>query len=111
ARLGGIDQGLAEHVTDLDLLDQVPDPVIRTGFLQTWGNALGFIADYDGAFEAAIRELEEAKEAGLDFVRPHGLALRAIAELGQRRFGKAIASIRESERLAAFGKDLHSTMN
>jgi LuxR family transcriptional regulator, maltose regulon positive regulatory protein len=111
ARLGGIDQELAEHVTDLDLLDQVLDPVIRTGFLQTWGNALGFIADYDGAFETAIRELEEAKEAGLDFVRPHGLALRAVAELGQRRFGKAVASIRESERLAALGKDLHSTMN
>ena len=45
----------------VELVDQSNDPLIRTGFLQTYGSALGLVARLAEAGDVADREIADAK--------------------------------------------------
>ncbi len=111
ARMGGINQAVEAQMGSLDLLDQVSDPVVTTGFLQGWATALCLAGRYREARKAAERELELATTSGLEFVVPHALGQLALARLGCRLFNSAMTAAREAGRLAERGQDLHCQMN
>jgi LuxR family transcriptional regulator, maltose regulon positive regulatory protein len=110
-RWGGIRRELERQNHVLALLDQSDDPVVRSGFLQTYATALSLAARYAEAYEVADRQLIEAKRFGLDWVSTHGLELKALTQIGLRDFRGARASLRTAWKLAAAADDFHSQVN
>jgi LuxR family maltose regulon positive regulatory protein len=110
-RWGGAESELRRQSGALSLIDHSIDPVVRTGFLQTYGIALILTARYDDAIKIGERQLEEAKLSGLEWVTPHALELRGGAQWGLRDFDGALLSLREASRLSALHADLHGQLN
>jgi LuxR family maltose regulon positive regulatory protein len=110
-RWGGIPQELERHRTTLDLLAEAADPIVRSGFIQSYGTALNLAARYEEAYELAERQMAEAKRFGLDWVRPHGLEMRALAQIGLRDFDGAQTALRSAYRLAEGAQDTHAQAN
>jgi ATP/maltotriose-dependent transcriptional regulator MalT len=111
ARLGSVAATVDMEAGTVELLNDVRDPVVVTGFLQTWTTALCLVGRYETALDAAQRELSVARATRLDFVIPHALAACSLAFLGLRDFQQASASARDGTRLAEQGQDLHAEMN
>ena len=89
-RWGGVREALNATASTLELVERSEDPVVRTGFLQTYGIALILSARYEDAAVIARREIEEAQRSNLDWVLPHALEMQASAAVGQRDFHNAI---------------------
>jgi ATP/maltotriose-dependent transcriptional regulator MalT len=111
ARWGGIETELKRQSAALALVDHSVDPVVRTGYLQTWGSALALAARYGEANHIADRQMREAEDTGLEWVVPHALELRASAQWGLRDFDGAASSLREAHRLSGIHSDLHARIN
>ena len=111
ARWGGVESELRRQTGSVGLLENSVDPVVRTGFLQTYGTALVLAADYDRAISIARRQIREAESSGLEWVRPPALELRGAAEWGLREFDKAALSFREAYQLSEARSDLHGQLN
>jgi len=99
-RWGGLTVALQESASAIELVDRSDDPIVRTGFLQTYGIALVLAARYSAADEIARRELEEARRFKLDWVVPHALEMHACVAIGQRDFKGAIRTLARVRRLA-----------
>jgi LuxR family transcriptional regulator, maltose regulon positive regulatory protein len=110
-RWGGIREELERHRATLELLAGAGDPIVRSGFIQSYGTALNLAAHYEEAYELAERQMAEAKRFGLDWVRPHGLEMRALAQIGLRDFDGAQAALRSAYRLAERVQDAHAQAN
>ncbi len=110
-RWGGLRQALERHGTALTLLEKTIDPLIRTGFIQSYGTALALVARYEEAYEVASRQIGEAERSGLDWVRSHGLQLMGLAQLGLRDFERAEKALNEAYRLAEENDDYHAKIN
>ncbi|TML94776.1 MAG: hypothetical protein E6G03_10885 [Actinobacteria bacterium] len=110
-RWGGIRQELERHRATLELLNEAADPIVRSGFIQSYGTALNLAARYEEAYELAHRQMTEAKRFGLDWVRPHGLEMRALAQIGLRDFEGAQTALRTAYRLAESAQDVHAQIN
>jgi ATP/maltotriose-dependent transcriptional regulator MalT len=110
-RWGGIEGELVQQGESIRLIAQVPDPVVRTGFLQTYATALSLAARYAEALEIAERQLREAETTGLEWVRPHALEVKGVAELGLRNFDAALSALKEAYTLASVQANLHSQMH
>jgi ATP/maltotriose-dependent transcriptional regulator MalT len=110
-RWGGIRQALDRHRSTLELLDRTTDPVVRSGFLQSYGTALNLAARYSDACALADRQIADAKRFGLDWVGTHGLAMKALAQIGLRDFHGAQAALRTAWQLAERADDLHAQVN
>jgi DNA-binding NarL/FixJ family response regulator len=95
----------------LDLVDESTDPLVRTGFLQTYGSALGLVARYDEAGAVAERQIAEAERLKLEWVMPHALEMRAIAQTGKRDFEGALKSLARARRLADEQANIHTQVN
>lgn len=111
ARWGGVREALERHRTALALLERTNDPLVRSGFLQSYGTALTLAGRYEEARECADRQIAEAKRTGLDWVRPHGLELRAVAQIGMRDFDDAQIGLRVAAKLASKTADHHAQAN
>jgi ATP/maltotriose-dependent transcriptional regulator MalT len=111
ARWGGVERELKRQSASLALLDHSTDPLVRTGFLQTYGTAVVLAANYEEAMRVAERELQEAKRSGLEWVTTHALELKGVALWGLRDFQAASRSLREASRLAGVQGDLHARVN
>jgi LuxR family maltose regulon positive regulatory protein len=110
-RWGGIRQALDRHRSTLELLDRTTDPVVRSGFLQSYGTALNLAARYSDAYALADRQIEEARRFGLDWVGTHGLEMKALAQIGLRDFQGAQAALRTAWQLAEAADDFHAQVN
>jgi ATP/maltotriose-dependent transcriptional regulator MalT len=108
-RWGGVLEAVEAATTALDLVDRSEDPVVRTGFLQTYGIALILAARYSEAASIARRELDEAERFKLDWVLPHALEMQASAAVGQREFQSALKTLSRVRRLAA--GNAHTELN
>jgi LuxR family maltose regulon positive regulatory protein len=95
----------------VDLVDQSNDPLVRTGFLQTYGSALGLVARYEECRSVAARQLAEAERYKLDWVLPHALEMYADAQIGTRDFKGALKSLGRARRLANEQENLHTQVN
>jgi LuxR family transcriptional regulator, maltose regulon positive regulatory protein len=111
ARWGGVEAELRRQSGSLSLVGDSVDPVVRTGFLQTYGTALLLAADYDQAIAIAHRQVDEAESSGLKWVRPPALELRGAAEWGLREFDSAASSLREAYQLSEAQSDVHGQLN
>jgi DNA-binding CsgD family transcriptional regulator/tetratricopeptide (TPR) repeat protein len=111
ARWGGVESELRNQSGVLSLLDHSTDPLVRTGFLQTYGTALVLVARYKEALEIAERQIHEADTSGLAWVTPHALELLGVALWGLRDFVRAASSLREAYRLSGARSDLHGQLN
>jgi LuxR family transcriptional regulator, maltose regulon positive regulatory protein len=110
-RWGGVKEALEKWRHRLDLVEGPCDPLVKTGFLQMLGTALGLAAAYGDALKVAELEREEAERVGLDFVLPHALCMRANAQNGLRRYREAGKTIREILDSATGLRDNHSAAN
>lgn len=110
-RWGGIEAELDKQGDSLELMAPVPDPLVRTGFLQTFGTALGMATKYAEAYEIAERQLNEASVSSLEWVQPHGLELKGFAELGLRDFEAALSTLRAAYSLSIRQGNLHTEVS
>jgi DNA-binding NarL/FixJ family response regulator len=94
-----------------DLVDESTDPLVRTGFLQTYGSALALVGRYEASHEIAQRQLAEAETYKLEWVLPHALEMLAIAQTGQRQFEGAIKSLTHARKLAKEQGNVHTQVN
>jgi ATP/maltotriose-dependent transcriptional regulator MalT len=108
-RWGGVVSAVEATGSALELLDRSDDPVVRTGFLQTYGVASILAARYADAASIARREIEEAQKFGLEWVLPHALEMQASAAAGQRDFSAALKTLGRVRRLAA--GNAHTELN
>jgi len=111
ARWGGVEAELSNQSGVLTLVDRSTDPLVRTGFLQTYGTAHVLVANYHEAHRVAERQLLEAENSGLAWVTPHALELLGVALWGLRDFSRANSSLREAHRLCGTRGDLHGQLN
>jgi LuxR family transcriptional regulator, maltose regulon positive regulatory protein len=110
-RWGGIRQALHRHHSTLRLLERTADPVVRSGFLQSYGTALNLAARYADAHALAERQIADARRFGLDWVGTHGLEMKALAQIGLRDFQGAQAALRTAWQLAEAADDFHAQVN
>ena len=110
-RWGGLTEALDRVPEALDLANRSTDPIVRTGFFQTYGAALGLSARYRESREIAQRQTEEAHRFKLEWVLPHALEMQAIAELGLRDFEGALKTLARTSRLAAEQGSVHTQVN
>ncbi|MFL5968323.1 MAG: LuxR C-terminal-related transcriptional regulator [Gaiellaceae bacterium] len=99
-RWGGVGDALQGCRDVLELVDRSDDPVVRTGFLQTYGVTLVLAARYREAIEIADREIDEARRLNLEWVVPHALEVRASALLGRRDFQKSLRTLARAQKVA-----------
>jgi LuxR family maltose regulon positive regulatory protein len=111
SRWGGLTDAIESVGEPLDLLDQAIDPVVRTGFLQTYGTALALAAHYKEAAAVSEREMREAERLSLGWVIPHALEMRAVAQIGLRDFEGALRTLAEARRLAVDQGYVHTQVN
>jgi ATP/maltotriose-dependent transcriptional regulator MalT len=109
SRWGGVGDAVDATTHALQLLDRSEDPVVRTGFLQTYGVALILAARYVEAASVARREIDEAQRLRLDWVLPHALEMQACAAAGLRDFHAALKTLSRVRRLAA--GNAHTELN
>jgi LuxR family maltose regulon positive regulatory protein len=110
-RWGGIRQALERHRSTLELLGGTADPVVRSGFLQSYATALNLAARYSDAFALGERQIGEAKRFGLDWVGTHALELKGLAQIGMRDFQGAQTALRTAWKLAEAADDFHAQVN
>jgi LuxR family maltose regulon positive regulatory protein len=110
-RWGPLVEAVATVSGVVDLVDDSNDPLVRTGFLQTYGAALGLVARYSDATPIADRLIEESERYHLGWVVPHALQMGAVAQVGLRDFDAALKSIDRAVRLAEQQGNLHTQVN
>jgi LuxR family maltose regulon positive regulatory protein len=110
-RWGGIRQALDRHRSALELIERTTDPVVRSGFLQSYGTALILAARYEDGHALADRQIADARRFGLDWVGTHGLELKAVAQIGLRDFQGAQTGLRTAWKLAKAADDFHAQVN
>jgi ATP/maltotriose-dependent transcriptional regulator MalT len=110
-RWGPLVETLESIMGSVDLVEQSTDPLIRTGFLQSYGSALGLVARYEESRRIADWQLQEAERHRLEWVTPHGLEMRAIAQTGTRDFDGALKSLTRARELAAEQRNVHTQVN
>jgi LuxR family maltose regulon positive regulatory protein len=111
SRWGGIEFELRKQAGSLTLADHSIDPLVKTGFLQTYGAGLVLAAQYAEAAGIAARQISEAQASGLEWALPHALELRGWAEWGLREFDRARSTLREALRLAMAQGDIHARLS
>jgi LuxR family maltose regulon positive regulatory protein len=102
SRWGGIGAALGYARPILTRLKDA-NPLVQTGFLNSYANALILAARYEEAVTVTDLELERARASSIDFVVPHALLLRGMACMGVRRFRESRENIGLAERKAAGG--------
>jgi LuxR family maltose regulon positive regulatory protein len=110
-RWGGVRESLERHRSTLELVERTTDPVVRSGFLQSYGTALNLAARYTDAHALADRQIADARRFGLDWVGTHALELKGLAQIGLRDFHGAQASLRTAWKLAEAADDVHAQVN
>jgi DNA-binding CsgD family transcriptional regulator len=110
-RWGGLGDALRSVPPPVELLEGSTDPFVRTGFLQTYGTALGLSARYRECQELAERQMNEAERFGLEWVLPHALEMLSIAQFGLRDFEGALKTIGRATQLATEQGSVHTQLN
>jgi LuxR family maltose regulon positive regulatory protein len=110
-RWGPLVETLDSVVGSVELVDQSTDPLVRTGFLQSYGSALGLVARYKESRRIADWQLHEAERYRLEWVVPHALEMRAIAQTGRREFDGALKSLARARRIAKDQGNVHTQVN
>jgi len=96
-RSGGLFDALAQARDIYPLLDRIVDPIIKTSFLNTYGQSLALTGHYEHALDIADEGAGVASEYRLQFVLSHAAILRAMAAIGLRDVSMALNALAEAE--------------
>ena len=88
---------LEEADSAAELLTDVRDPLIETGFQSGYSYALALCARYEDALSVAEALLAATQRYRLDFARPYALHAAAMAHSGLRRWEEATRCLNEAE--------------
>jgi DNA-binding CsgD family transcriptional regulator len=110
AVLGGLDLALDEALGVVDLSSEC-DPLVATSFLNALSRLLSLAARYKEGSDIADRAILLAEQAGLRFVRPHGLVARAVARIGLGAYSEANDATEEAAKLANEIHDRHNMVD
>jgi LuxR family transcriptional regulator, maltose regulon positive regulatory protein len=110
-RWGPLKETLEGVSGSVELAEQSSDPLVRTGFLQSYGSALGLMAQYRDSSRVAEWQLQEAERYRLEWVVPHALEMLAIAQTGSRNFDAALKSLSRARTLAEAQGNIHTQVN
>jgi len=110
-RWGPLVETLNSTAGSVELVGRSTDPLVRTGFLQSYGSALGLVARYEESLRVADWQLEEAEHYRLEWVIPHALEMRAIAQTGTRQFEGALKTLARAQRLSEDQGNIHTQVN
>jgi DNA-binding NarL/FixJ family response regulator len=94
-----------------EVVENVPDPLSRTSFLNVLGHALALAADYEIAMDFATRLLADAAIHRLDFVIPYGESILGMCHAGMREFDRAEEVLRSGVDRAERYRDGHGAWN
>ena len=97
-RSGGLFDALAEARDIYPLLDRIVDPIIKTSFLNAYGQSLALTGHYEHALKIADEGAGVATEYRLQFVLSHAAILRAMAAIGLRDVSLALNALAEAEQ-------------
>jgi LuxR family maltose regulon positive regulatory protein len=97
---GSLTDALVPANQVIELASAVDDPLARTSFYNRQASALYVAGWYDEAGAVIDAEVEYARRARLDFVRPFALVIRGAVEWGQGRFDAAEATLSEAVHAA-----------
>jgi LuxR family maltose regulon positive regulatory protein len=97
-RIGGLFDALAQARDIYPLLDRIVDPIIKTSFLNTYGQSLALTGHYEQALSIAEEGASVATDYRLRFALSHAAILRAIAAIGLRDVSSALDAIAEAEQ-------------
>ena len=84
----------------LQLLPLVPDPLIRTSFLNVLGYTLASIGHYEEALVVSEELISEADRHRLAFAMPYALTAQGLARAGEREYTEAHELFDEAEQRA-----------
>jgi ATP/maltotriose-dependent transcriptional regulator MalT len=110
-RWGGLDREIERQHAMLSRLDLAVDPVVRSGFIQSYATALNLAAKYREALRWATHQITDSRRFGLDWVHPHALELQALAQIGLRDFAGARAALHTAQSIAEERRDMHAVAN
>ena len=110
-RWGGLGDALRSVPPPVELVERSTEPFVRTGFLQTYGTALGLSARYRECGDLAERQMNEAERFGLEWVLPHALEMLSIAQFGLRDFESALKTIARAKQVATEQENVHTLLN
>jgi DNA-binding CsgD family transcriptional regulator/tetratricopeptide (TPR) repeat protein len=97
-RSGGLFDALAQARDIYPLLDRIVDPIIKTSFLNAYGQSLALTGHYEHALKIADEGAGVATEYRLQFVLSHAAILRAMAAIGLRDVSLALNALAEAEQ-------------
>jgi DNA-binding NarL/FixJ family response regulator len=95
--------GTASALLAAELVDSVPDALLRTSFRNTYAQSLGLAARYPDAASVVEALLADVARSRLDFATPYALVSSALAHAGMRQWtaaheelGRALAGAERS---------------
>jgi DNA-binding CsgD family transcriptional regulator len=89
----------------LHLVPNLRDPVRRSGFRTAYAQTLLWLGRYRAALAASTQAAELARDDRLSFAVPYLARIEASAEIGLRRFGRAMSTIDRLEESAVSAKN------
>jgi len=89
------------------LLPDIHDPIVRTGWGNTFGYTLMLQGRYEEARNAIVPALEDVDRFELEFARPHLLWTLAAVYLGLRKFALTDQTLHRVERAADEASNFH----
>jgi LuxR family transcriptional regulator, maltose regulon positive regulatory protein len=110
-RGSGVGDAVSTFRAAYDLVSSVPDPLVRTGFLNLYARALILQGFYGDALAVADELLADGSRHRLDFLVPHALVSKGAAELGVRRIARALHAVDDAIAAAKSVGDLHNQVD
>jgi DNA-binding CsgD family transcriptional regulator len=103
--VGDVSSAIADLEPASHLLPRVQDPLVRSSFKHTYAQALVWAARYAEARSVAEDCLRDASASRLAFVVARAERLKAMAEIGLRRFARASSLLDRIEGRVAAAPD------
>ena len=107
----GLDEAI-EGATKTDaVVDDVEDPIVRSGFRHIFAAALVLAGRYAQAKKIVDRALADIERSGIEFARPHTMVTRAAASIGLGQNAEAKAALNSVEDSARARQDEYLAIN
>jgi LuxR family transcriptional regulator, maltose regulon positive regulatory protein len=107
----GLDEAIAEATKTDTVVDDVEDPMVRSGFRHIFAAALVLAGRYVQAKQIVDRALSDIERSGIEFARPHTMVTRATASIGLAQNAQAEAALSSVEESARARQDEYLATN
>jgi len=98
---------LNEYGSLINLLPKIADPIVRTSFLNLYGQVLCWEGHFYKGFAIGEHLATEAQRTRLTFALGHAYRIQAVAKLGLGEYGPATALLEKLTQAATAARDTH----